>query len=162
MATCISFPNCWISECHIWPTFHILFYILTCCYFLGEASGLEDKEKRRLLAHPEEKLSEISRLEKQVEDLQKARELLTEGVSHERKQLQVRTMWKENTEPGGGAPCPVISTVIVLRRTSFSEGQAERNRHHLLQYYVWGFASSGEISHPLTKFPISWFCSSVN
>ncbi|XP_056291149.1 kinesin-like protein KIF20B isoform X1 [Pseudoliparis swirei] len=55
---------------------------------LSEASGLEDKEKRRLLAHPEEKLSEISRLEKQVEDLQKERELLTEGVSHERKQLQ--------------------------------------------------------------------------
>ncbi|TNN47345.1 Kinesin-like protein KIF20B [Liparis tanakae] len=59
---------------------------------LSEASGLEDKEKKRLLAHPEVKLSEVARLEKQVEDLQKARGLLTEGVSRERKQLQVRTV----------------------------------------------------------------------
>ncbi|XP_034407565.1 kinesin-like protein KIF20B isoform X3 [Cyclopterus lumpus] len=54
----------------------------------GEASGLEDTAKRRLLSHPQEKLSGIARLEKQVKDLQKTRGLLNEGSSRERKQLQ--------------------------------------------------------------------------
>ncbi|XP_034407572.1 kinesin-like protein KIF20B isoform X9 [Cyclopterus lumpus] len=55
---------------------------------LSEASGLEDTAKRRLLSHPQEKLSGIARLEKQVKDLQKTRGLLNEGSSRERKQLQ--------------------------------------------------------------------------
>ncbi|XP_054456474.1 kinesin-like protein KIF20B isoform X2 [Anoplopoma fimbria] len=62
----------------------------------GEASGLEDEEKRRLHFHLQEKSSQIAQLEKRVRDLQKVAELgsqscslvLEEGSSREREQLQ--------------------------------------------------------------------------
>ncbi|KAK9541299.1 hypothetical protein VZT92_001355 [Zoarces viviparus] len=62
----------------------------------GEASGLEDEEKRRLLSQLQEKSSEIDRLEKQVRHLQNVAELssqscaslLEEGSSRKRQRLQ--------------------------------------------------------------------------
>ncbi|XP_040906538.1 kinesin-like protein KIF20B [Toxotes jaculatrix] len=62
----------------------------------GETFGVEDEEKKQLLAQLQEKLSEIARLEKQVADLQRAAELgsqgrtllVEEGSSSEREQLQ--------------------------------------------------------------------------
>ncbi|XP_029306118.1 kinesin-like protein KIF20B [Cottoperca gobio] len=62
----------------------------------GDAGGVEDEEKRRLLFQLQEKLSEISRLEKQVGDLQKEAELgsqscsllVEEGSSRETGRLQ--------------------------------------------------------------------------
>ncbi|XP_068424378.1 kinesin-like protein KIF20B isoform X2 [Clinocottus analis] len=52
-----------------------------------EASGLEDKEKMRLLSQLQGKSSEISRLEKQVKDLQKAGELLPSSLLKEENRL---------------------------------------------------------------------------
>lgn len=75
-------------------------------YFLDEAGGAQNEEKRQLLTQLQEKSSEVARLEKQLGDLQRAAEpgsqghssLAEEGGLHVREQLQVRNMLS-----GGGA-----------------------------------------------------------
>lgn len=57
-------------------------------YLNGVARGDEDEEKRTLL---QEMSSEVSRLEKQVGDLQRTAELAQEKSSREKEQLQVRS-----------------------------------------------------------------------
>ncbi|KAL3971672.1 zona pellucida sperm-binding protein 1 [Sarotherodon galilaeus] len=54
----------------------------------GEARGDEDEEKRTLLFKLQEMSSEVSRLEKQVADLQRTAELAQEKSSREKEQLQ--------------------------------------------------------------------------
>lgn len=54
----------------------------------GEARGDEDEEKRTLLFELQEMSSEVSRLEKQVADLQRTAELAQEKSSREKEQLQ--------------------------------------------------------------------------
>ncbi|KAM9365003.1 kinesin-like protein KIF20B [Pholidichthys leucotaenia] len=53
-----------------------------------DIGGMEGEEKRRLICQLQEKLSEIARLEKEVEDLQKTVELVEEKNSCERDKLQ--------------------------------------------------------------------------
>lgn len=60
-------------------------------YLAGEARGDEDEEKRTLLFELQEMSSEVSRLEKQVADLQRTAELAQEKSSREKEQLQVRS-----------------------------------------------------------------------
>lgn len=57
-------------------------------YLNGVARGDKDEEKRTLL---QEMSSEVSRLEKQVGDLQRTAELAQEKSSREKEQLQVRS-----------------------------------------------------------------------
>lgn len=60
-------------------------------YLASEARGDEDEEKRTLLFELQEMSSELSRLEKQVADLQRTAELAQEKSSREKEQLQVRS-----------------------------------------------------------------------
>ncbi|XP_035760655.1 kinesin-like protein KIF20B [Neolamprologus brichardi] len=57
-------------------------------YLAGVARGDEDEEKRTLLFELQEMSSEVSRLEKQVGDLQRTAELAREKSSREKEQLQ--------------------------------------------------------------------------
>lgn len=92
-----------VSYRYFWPTFHILLYFFIFWFmFLGEASGVAEEEKSRLLFQLQEKSSEVARLEKQVGDLQRMAELRSqghslladEGRSNETVRLQVRTLGK--------------------------------------------------------------------
>lgn len=79
---------------------HPVVDLLFLCLFPGEASGVEDEEKRSLLFQLQEKSSEVARLKKQVGDLQRVEELRSQGHSSlvevgsscERERLQVRTL----------------------------------------------------------------------
>lgn len=61
-------------------------------YLNGVARGHENEEKRTVLFELQEMSSEVSRLEKQVGDLQRTAELAQEKSSREKEQLQVRSM----------------------------------------------------------------------
>lgn len=58
-------------------------------YLNGVARGNENEEKRIVLFELQEMSSEVSRLEKQVGDLQRTAELAQEKSSREKEQLQV-------------------------------------------------------------------------
>lgn len=60
-------------------------------YLNGVARGHENEEKRTVLFELQEMSSEVSRLEKQVGDLQRTAELAQEKSSREKEQLQVRS-----------------------------------------------------------------------